>query len=608
MKENELNLRRNFLKDGGVALLAATGLVAAASGKAHATEDPEQPECECIQGAVLLRKPSGEAKIYQAAADTGAGRWSALNAALQDAKLSSDAVVIELLQGDFALPTESLMYFYQISVLGGSVYTGKLKIVFRENTSLKYTDPTEAGWDYPFFDGPRNVRNFGAKGNGVDDDWSSIMAALYSLKENPGSIDEFGNTTRYGEVYFPIGTYPISKEIIIQSVNRLYGQKGALIKALDNLKPVESPDPGFPDEDEKWMLRTARHVNGANTNHHISISNLAFQAGGTGNEKLNGILFYGAQISDINVDISNAYRGLVIGWGSSHTTLKSAQIDNCRFSGLEIHGSNVITVEDLSVYGMDPTGSTTNFPVLVSNCSEVVFSICFTEQGHNGIKIVGSNGVTIGALEATSVTSGGTGILIDGCYAVKCCHFRGGNKEKLLVHKINGSVVREIPGNLSGWGWGTYQTEEIINTLEATILENKFLETDQITWSRDDSSVVGAKRWRLNVGEASNNPTWALSSNDAAGAQYREHIRVAIANGGAITGYTVLLDTYGIGGVYIGSKLWSKKGYVVVQGSADPTNTDIPDGCRQTWRNGAGQIRDWVNIGGTMYKSAPYTT
>lgn len=44
-------------------------------------------------------------------------------------------------------------------------------------------------------------------------------------------------------------------------------------------------------------------------------------------------------------------------------------------------------------------------------------------------------------------------------------------------------------------------------------------------------------------------------------------------------------------------------------GASDPTTSDIPAGYGARWKNtGNGEVRDWVNDGGTMKKSAAFTT
>jgi hypothetical protein len=44
------------------------------------------------------------------------------------------------------------------------------------------------------------------------------------------------------------------------------------------------------------------------------------------------------------------------------------------------------------------------------------------------------------------------------------------------------------------------------------------------------------------------------------------------------------------------------------QSTLNPTVSDIPTGKSQRWYNSVtGEFRDWVNIGGTLLKSAAYT-
>lgn len=67
-----------------------------------------------------------------------------------------------------------------------------------------------------------NVRAFGAKGDGVTDDWAAINAAVGSS----------GNTTLHGTIYFPPGTYLVSQSIVADT-NAEYlfieGEPGAVI-------------------------------------------------------------------------------------------------------------------------------------------------------------------------------------------------------------------------------------------------------------------------------------------------------------------------------------------------------------------------------------------
>lgn len=58
---------------------------------------------------------------------------------------------------------------------------------------------------------PVNVKNFGAKGDGVSDDFESIQRAINSLKEEGGTV------------YFPSGKYAFSQTIVLPSHIRILG-------------------------------------------------------------------------------------------------------------------------------------------------------------------------------------------------------------------------------------------------------------------------------------------------------------------------------------------------------------------------------------------------
>jgi hypothetical protein len=67
----------------------------------------------------------------------------------------------------------------------------------------------------------KNVRNFGAVGNGSTDDWDAIQKA----------VDWTANNGR-GTIYFPPGTYRVSKPIVIEGALenfRLVGEHGSSV-------------------------------------------------------------------------------------------------------------------------------------------------------------------------------------------------------------------------------------------------------------------------------------------------------------------------------------------------------------------------------------------
>ena len=70
----------------------------------------------------------------------------------------------------------------------------------------------------------KNVRNFGACGNGKGDDTASIQAALDSVRETGGTV------------FFPAGIYPITKCLLYYSNMRLVFENGAvLLRANDKM-------------------------------------------------------------------------------------------------------------------------------------------------------------------------------------------------------------------------------------------------------------------------------------------------------------------------------------------------------------------------------------
>jgi glucan 1,3-beta-glucosidase len=66
-----------------------------------------------------------------------------------------------------------------------------------------------AGDNYTVF---RNVREYGALGNGVDDDWAAIQQAI--TDGNRCGADCDSTSTKGAVIYFPPGKYAISRPII----------------------------------------------------------------------------------------------------------------------------------------------------------------------------------------------------------------------------------------------------------------------------------------------------------------------------------------------------------------------------------------------------------
>jgi glucan 1,3-beta-glucosidase len=86
--------------------------------------------------------------------------------------------------------------------------------------------------DYKVF---RNVKDYGARGNGIDDDWPAIQQAITDGNRCGAGCP--ATTVKGAVIYFPPGTYAISKPIIQYYYTAFIGDP--------NSKPRIKARPGF---------------------------------------------------------------------------------------------------------------------------------------------------------------------------------------------------------------------------------------------------------------------------------------------------------------------------------------------------------------------------
>jgi len=136
----------------------------------------------------VLVKQGNNVKKFESSADTNAARMDALKKALQYAQLTpSSPAVAELSQGNFGITSGFPL----------STYASNVNIKFNEGSAVIYANPDDATADSGFYEGPRNVLNFGAlptfddfnAGATAVDCLSAIKAAYNSLPISPGSYD-----------------------------------------------------------------------------------------------------------------------------------------------------------------------------------------------------------------------------------------------------------------------------------------------------------------------------------------------------------------------------------------------------------------------------------
>jgi hypothetical protein len=140
-----------------------------------------------LNGYALL-KIGNLVKRFEATADTNVARMDALKKALQYAQLTpSISAVVELSQGNFGIPSGFPL----------STYASNTNIEFNEGSAVIYANPEDATSDSGFYEGPRNVLNFGAlptfddfnAGATAVDCLPALKAAYNSLPISPGSYD-----------------------------------------------------------------------------------------------------------------------------------------------------------------------------------------------------------------------------------------------------------------------------------------------------------------------------------------------------------------------------------------------------------------------------------
>lgn len=173
-----------------------------------------------------------------------------------------------------------------------------------------------------------NVKDFGAKGDGVTDDASAIRSALASLSSTGGVI------------YFPVGTYLVKSAVLFYSNQILLFEHGATIKqgaAIDSLMRNYS----------------TTSIGGYDGTHDSMIIGATFDGGTyTTNNTLLGFC-HAKNITIRDCKFKNAY-------GNWHDLeINSSQyvlVENCDFDGSRKTGQNGENLQ------FDGAGSTSYYP------------------------------------------------------------------------------------------------------------------------------------------------------------------------------------------------------------------------------------------------------
>lgn len=210
-----------------------------------------------------------------------------------------------------------------------------------------------------------NIRDFGAKGDGVTDDTSAINRALQQIyKSTYNPISSLSRRT----IYFPGGTYLTTGPILIPPFARLIGDgsNSAIVsQSLGNQSVVQFCDSSFQTG---ASIGTASAVfpknidiNGLGfTNSNTNVSSDIFVLDSSSNIKI--------QNSQFTSNTSSGYPNLVTIL-SSVSSNKSITFDNCIFA----NGGNAISIPGNSTFGVRAISCTflniSNVAVKLNNLS-----------------------------------------------------------------------------------------------------------------------------------------------------------------------------------------------------------------------------------------------
>ncbi|KAK4135130.1 glycoside hydrolase family 55 protein [Trichocladium antarcticum] len=267
-----------------------------------------------------------------------------------------------------------------------------------------------AGSGYKVF---RNVRDYGAKGDGINDDTQAINKAISDGDRcGPGCT---GSTKTPALIYFPPGTYMVSSPIIDFYYTNLIGNPGCL--------PVLKATPDF---EGAWLLDTNQYQPagdlawGATNVFWRQVANLVLDLSGVAPEtKMVGLHWPSSQSTSLSNMVfkmseekGNQHQGLFIEQGSGgyigdlvfYGGAQALSVGNQQFTmrNISIHNAET-AIQQLWSWGWTYQG------VSINNC-EVGFDFTASTDGNLGvgsITILDSEikdtpiGITFGAAAAT---------------------------------------------------------------------------------------------------------------------------------------------------------------------------------------------------------------
>ncbi|MGG3495333.1 right-handed parallel beta-helix repeat-containing protein [Peribacillus simplex] len=242
-----------------------------------------------------------------------------------------------------------------------------------------------------------NVKNFGAKGDGITDDTVTIQNAVNTSSREGGTI------------HFPSGTYMVNAltSIILKSNLRLLLDKNATIKAINNGSTA-------------YSIFRIENISNVCIEDGTIIGDKATHTGNTGEW---GRCFYILGSSNItlkNLTIKDAWGDCITIGGdviNEKIIIDNCIIDNARRNGITVaHAKNVdiknTVVKNTS--GTAPTAGIDIEPDMGDYVGNIIISNCYVHNNlGNGI-IVAFDAQKVNITNVFAYSNGGAGIAVDG--------------------------------------------------------------------------------------------------------------------------------------------------------------------------------------------------
>ncbi len=210
-----------------------------------------------------------------------------------------------------------------------------------------------------------NVKDYGAKGDGVTDDTAAIVATFKAIDDVPFSRPNADNSM----VYLPDGTYLVSDTIFFRQYRALQGQSEdrTIIKLRDN-----TPGYGADATSPKAVIRTIYSNNESFANY---IRNLSVDTG-KGNPKATGISYNTHNTGMLERVTIRAGEGGAVGLDLSETEFGPGMIKDVTIDGFDYAirtpgQPSHATLANISLMNQRVMGIENRFPMSIQGLTSV---------------------------------------------------------------------------------------------------------------------------------------------------------------------------------------------------------------------------------------------